>query len=267
MRMIRKVLWWMFHFNSQNLAAEARAYAEKAGRGYTGHWLNWRCWLYIGDSENRWQRSFRMEIVSGWPGSFGINASGDERDYTFKFWAFIQFYITLEGFLWGWCYPKRNRHIQVSFHNGAAWFDIMTDPFSWSSKGSKWRSFSINPSDIIFGRMKYKSEDIETVHVPFAMPEAHYTLTVRRFRSTWWRPRFPWWKIRLLRAEVEPSNPVPVPGKGENSWDCGDDAIHSLTTPAKTVGEAVGSFFDSVDRQRSKHGRGLREYADREPTS
>lgn len=50
--------------------------------------------------------------------------------------------------------------------------------------------------------------------------------------------------------------PIPVPGKGENSWDCDDDAIHSSHGPHSTVHQAVAALVASVYRDRTRYGSG-----------
>lgn len=49
--------------------------------------------------------------------------------------------------------------------------------------------------------------------------------------------------------------PVPIPGKGENSWDCDEDRMFSMSTGiSKTYQEAALSFMDSCLRTRWKYG-------------
>ena len=50
--------------------------------------------------------------------------------------------------------------------------------------------------------------------------------------------------------------PIPVPGKGENSWDCDDDAIHSSHGPHSTVHQAVAALVASGYRERTRYGSG-----------
>jgi hypothetical protein len=56
------------------------------------------------------------------------------------------------------------------------------------------------------------------------MPEGKYPAHVKRERRTWKRPR---WFTPLVREywDVDVESGIRVPGKGENSWDCDDDAI------------------------------------------
>lgn len=51
-------------------------------------------------------------------------------------------------------------------------------------------------------------------------------------------------------AQVEAPAGVPIPGKGENSWDCGDDNIWGASFAARTVKEAVKKFMDDVRETR-----------------
>jgi hypothetical protein len=58
----------------------------------------------------------------------------------------------------------------------------------------------------------------------------------------------------MRRANLDIERGVPTPGKGENSWDCGQDATYGLTCPASTVEEALASLRASVMRDRERYG-------------
>lgn len=83
--------------------------------------------------------------------------------------------------------------------------------------------------------------------------EADYPATVILTTDTWKRPRWHW-PLVVERAEVDVPGGVPIPGKGENSWDIDDDATFSLVTPASTVEEAVQKFYDTVNERRARYG-------------
>ena len=95
------------------------------------------------------------------------------------------------------------------------------------------------------GRSKYSERDIETVRVNVPMPEGDYPATVQLDQAVWKRPRWPFAQ-KIHRADIELDKPIPIPGKGENSWDLDEDAIFSLTTPAKTPQEAVDALVRSA---------------------
>lgn len=88
------------------------------------------------------------------------------------------------------------------------------------------------------------------------MPEANYPATykIERLIATWpdrlgfLRPAKVWYRV-----DVEPGMPVPVPGKGENSWDLDDDAIGSLSVPGRDVETAIAALVASALRTRRRH--------------
>lgn len=153
----------------------------------------------------------------------------------------------------------KDRSYQLSWHGGGIWGQWGTNQWGdmedWSSP-PWWRRWHFDPMDFLFGRQKYTARDLDTVVTTVPAPEGAYPASIRFFESTWTRPRWPWWPLtrRRDRADIELQKPVPIPGKGENSWDCGEDAIHSLTCPASTVGEAVAAVVESYTRTRERHG-------------
>jgi hypothetical protein len=149
--------------------------------------------------------------------------------------------------------PERQREVRLDAHDGALWWGLWVDPMEWDSRTPKWRQGSLHPVDVLLGSPRYKRAVLRRETAQLALPEWTYHATVELVEDTWSRPRWPWPR-RLLRAEVTPATPVPVPGKGENSWDCDDDAVYGMTVVAGTVSEAVGAFVASVLRDRERHG-------------
>jgi hypothetical protein len=61
-------------------------------------------------------------------------------------------------------------------------------------------------------------------------------------------------------------DPVPFPGKGENSWDCGEDASYGFGCAAETLEEGIGKFVASKLRDRGRNGgRGWTPTEDHRP--
>ena len=145
------------------------------------------------------------------------------------------------------------RTFGLNVHDGAIWFEFYNDPMCWSSKDPKWQHFSIYPADVLLGRREYSERELETVRVEVPMPEGAYPATVKMVEACWKRSRWPFAK-KLIRAEVTPDKPIPFPGKGENSWDCGEDATHSMTCSADTPFKAAMKLSESVMRDRVRHG-------------
>ena len=125
------------------------------------------------------------------------------------------------------------------------------DDLSWNRvqlwPGFQW-SFQPRIKDRLRGKLKYATEEIEKSRSVVPMPEGNYPCEVTIERATWERPRWPFSRKVVVRAEVEPDIPVPVPGK-----DYGDDAIFNSTFPARSVGEAVAGFASGCLRDRERY--------------
>ena len=128
----------------------------------------------------------------------------------------------------------------------------------WTNYRSKWRNawfnreFNINILDVLLGRQTHTREELETKPGLVSMPEGTYPISVTFDRRTWKRPR--WFAKSRLGAHIECLKPIGFPGKGENSWDCGDDAIHSMSCDATNMAEAIARVTESVMRSRERHG-------------
>jgi|MudIll2142460700_1097286.scaffolds.fasta_scaffold22487_3 hypothetical protein len=159
-------------------------------------------------------------------------------------------YIGVEGLFHS---RKRQRQIGWSWHDDRLHVSIWEDPMQWNNSDPKWWSFSICPVDILLGEYDYSTRDINTERVIVGMPEGPYPCTVRIFESTYKRPRWHWPR-RIIRANITPDTPIPHPGKGENSWDCDEDATWSMTCPAESGAEAALYLQTSILRDRNRYG-------------
>lgn len=153
----------------------------------------------------------------------------------------------------------------------AAWWDaglsvsIWNDDMDWRSdqltrwpwQGTGW-SFYLRPWRWIPGDTRYeKDEEATRTHeVLVELPEGSYPAVVTTERVRWQRPRWfvaPW----MFRSTVEVPGGVPIPGKGENAWDCDDDAIYSSTGSADLVQvqpeQAAERLADSVRQRRQRY--------------
>lgn len=106
----------------------------------------------------------------------------------------------------------------------------------------------------VFGAREYTTVRSEPVPVTIRMPEGDYPATVTVVQETWKRPRA-WWSMKLVATDTQVPNPPQFAGKGENSWDCGDDGYYaSHSRSAKTVEDAVEQYRLSVLDERKRHG-------------
>jgi len=235
-------------FHGQNLNE------DRAGN-ICGTWLkDHRAWFYFWKLTIAWQVQFfkwdHILLKFEWGGY-------DNEDFGFT--------IGLPGFFFALDFngilPKRwknynwERTTGISIHNGTIYFSIWNDD-SWSGQDKpKWQEFCFNYTDFFLGKAQYSTETLSfNPRVAVPMPEHNYWASVRIFQSTWKRSR--WFVKRLTRTEIKlpKDKPIPVLGKGENSYDCGDDAIYSLTCPEVTEQNAVAALVQSALRTREKYG-------------
>lgn len=228
-------IWWHW----QNLKKEDR----------TREWLNGRGWLHIGNAVLGCQWVLPTNRIGF---SFNIGDGEDQLSGNILCGLFA-FYWSIEGVRWLYKRINKSREISLRFFDGAMWWHIWQDPDEWKSTDSKWRRGTFRPVDFLLGREKYSTQDKGKGEREILFSEGTYTAKVRLFTSTWKRPRWHWART-IERAEVDVKSGVPIPGKGENSWDCDEDAVFSLTTPATNVDEAVEKFVKSVNSTRLKYG-------------
>jgi hypothetical protein len=148
------------------------------------------------------------------------------------------------------------RQIGVRFNDGAVWVDLWSDPMDWRSSDPKWMQFSVHLDDLLFGKTKYSTRTLEERAIKIAMPEGTYDATAKREASSWLRPRWPWspFSKRRTTVKIEIPGGIGIPGKGENSWDCGDDALFGMSCSADTIEEAIGKVIASALKTRRRYG-------------
>lgn len=243
------------HFHSQNLNDEGGITKSK--------WRHGRCWLHFGQ-DSKYCLGFEWGF---WRPRLSIGLDLATHEYALS-WNFCiglaNLYFHLEHWpLQRWLSNKikrpdekygNGREIGVSVFDGAVMIDLWNDPMEHRRNDPRWWHIYLVPKDLLLGRAQYSEEGtpkIARVEVP--MPERNYPATVKLYVAQWKRSRWPW-PQRLMRADITPDTPIPFPGKGENSWDCGEDATYSLCCMAHNEHEAVSTLVASVLRSRYKYG-------------
>lgn len=235
-------LWW----HSQCLDKQGRMW--KYGRA----WLHWPrnsvgvCWNLLSSS-----CGFRIAFSS----------TGDDAidvwllvPYLFSLYLHLShadWVKRLPGVKWTGKWGSGEREIYIRFHDGTLWWTLWRD--GNEHKSGDWRDSNFKPMDFLLGRQKYSESERVTSETFVEMPEGFYPATVALFTSTWKRPRWPW-AMSIVRADIEIPGGIPVPGKGDNSWDIDDDAIYGLTCPSGTTQDAIDHVRDSTMRSRERYG-------------
>lgn len=233
-------------------------------------WQHGRAWLYIyrstvdreegnesiGTIGAEWSLGRRQHSLGG-----SVYLDGEEREVT----ASVR--VPRAGFYLTVPLPRAvqvpqarygyQRELGVTYHDGALWFKLWNDPhesggFPWDDARSRWRQPVLHLDNLLLGKQRYRSEDLETMTGTLQLDEG-YEVQCRRFVAEWKRERWPV-PTRLIRVEIKVPAGVPIPGKGESGWDCEDDAIYGVTMPAATIEEAAQKFIADVQQTRRKRG-------------
>jgi hypothetical protein len=224
------------------------------------HWEN-RGFRYFLHWSSRSELAIEFAGLSKQIGASIRIRDGGDHDVTISFcpWLF-SLYVSLSARWLGKVVNRilkgdyEGRNISIAVHDSAIWGEIWQKENTWSRDDKWWQRWNWHPLDTFFGRMRHSvlSETVTAASVKF--PEGDYPLEITMKQEKWKRPRLPWASVLLTRAHIECEKGVPIPGKGENSWDCDEDATYGLTCPANTVDEAIAAFAKNILRTRRRHG-------------
>jgi hypothetical protein len=168
-------------------------------------------------------------------------------------------YLSVDGWnllnRWQPAHSYQGRTLRIAIHDWALWWNFWTDEHEWSSKTPKWRDGSFQVLDVLLGKMHHKRFKGEPVPITLTFPEGSYPARITFIEHSWWRERLPWWVRHRREAEIDagPSG-VPIPGKGENSWDLEDGSLMIAGSDAPTIGGAIADFVKIVLERRERYG-------------
>lgn len=111
-------------------------------------------------------------------------------------------------------------------------------------------------ASLAFGPLKQRREVRSCTLESPMLQEGAYPCVVTLIDVTTWRERAPsLTRHSFPAAEVRFLREVPIPGKGENAWDQGEDAISETYLPrVATVAEALAEAMGGVMKRRERHG-------------
>lgn len=168
-------------------------------------------------------------------------------------WGF-SVYLRWFGFYASWNDDDGYEHPQweVSLHDGCVWLEhpwIRQGEWRWSDPW--WRKqIVLHVVDWLIGGYRCETVKGEPFDVFVPMPEGSYRATATPKTMTWRRRWY--WPIRRRESvwlKLDPG--IPHSGKGENSWDCGDDALCGIG--GDTVEDAIANAVRSSLRSRRRH--------------
>lgn len=162
-------------------------------------------------------------------------------------------------------YADCERRLELRFFDWGVWWTIWFRDDYTSSRDPKWRRGSWHYLDTLLGCEKYTKHVLKEQIVVVPLPEGRYRAHLEFDRCEWKRPRWPWPKTRhgayIDFLKGGSTGGPPVPGKGENSWDCGPDAIQAMSLDATDVESAIGETVKRVLKNRVRYG-GAHDYSE-----
>lgn len=242
------------HFCNEN--------TDRHGNTIGSIWMAGRFWLYFGKPFGRtptlrieWGlfRRARLNLCAELEYFTGDGEDGIGGHVSVP-WLFFLF-VHLEGILpysWGRRFGG-TRQTNIRFSDGDVRVALFEREHEWNSRDPWWvRGIRFRIGEWIFGKTRHRVVRTEgPMDILVCMPEAQYRGTVE-IKDEEWVSRFSTKRVR--RAHVEMQDPVPFPGKGENAWDCGEDATHSMTCVADNWEDAIAEMTRTVLKSRRRHG-------------
>ena len=142
---------------------------------------------------------------------------------------------------------------EVRCHSGSLWLGHpWVRQMEWRSDDPWWRKdVVLHVVDWLIGRSRCETIKGETREVVVPMPEGSYRATAQH-ETRIWRRRWYWPSLRRDSVTLDIPKGIPFAGKGENSWDCGDDGLFGIG--GDTMEDAVANAVRSVLRSRRKYG-------------
>ncbi len=242
-------------FHSQNLNEDRNG--EPKGWPYHGRW-----WLHLG---HKHEIHFSWNL---WSHFCGIGIGTDSEDRALKLHiAFppVSFWLTLSV-------PQLIRKTkpfntfefefaELRVFDYALWWKFWHGE-DWNRKrASKFRDGNFHPIDFFLGHMKCKTEVLETKDVQIPMPEGLYAAKAKMEERT--RSRARWFGKKSTSIWIDIPGGIPHQGKGENSWDCGEDALCGCGVEGTSYEKAIAHVVESVLKYRRKYdGNMMAKYPD-----
>jgi hypothetical protein len=224
-------------------------------------------WLFGADQINR---NFEIEVAVG--GEDNILQFGVVLPFLLRWHIGVRLPRQLVR---GWVYERREWTLRIGYIG--RWVEVLIasdehmrdtgmdsyyrrkladgsydGPWSRAALWPGWH-FTFHPHlrDRLLGRMVCDTAKGEPEPVTVPMPEGNYSGVMRREDRVWTRPRWPWPLRRRTSYWIDMEVGIPVPGKGENSWDIEDDEIRG--TGGSSPAEAIANVTRAALRQREQH--------------
>jgi len=231
---------------------------------YTHHsidgWRKGRWWLHFG-SHGRLSAEWVFLKGSHWSITIGGGDSGRALSICLSVPWLLTLYLTLDPVLprpFKYDFDRgHDREISIYFFEGAIWWHIWVGTMaSWSRSYPWcrwWRQGSFHFASLL-GPTAYSVEVLEHgISVLIPMPEGIYRGVAKVEKQRWKRPL--WFAKERVSTWIDVEKGIPFAGKGENSYDCGDDGLFGCGVDGRSIENAIGHYVASVLKYRHRYGK------------
>jgi hypothetical protein len=152
--------------------------------------------------------------------------------------------------------PENDREFELSIHHWTVWFKPWGPRDSWTASDPWWKKgVNLDLLDLFLGPIKYTSSTYKEMDISVPLDGREYRGFAKWEHCVWKRPRWFAKERKSIWIEMNPSHGLPHAGKGENGWDCGDDALCGWGVDAKEgIEGAIASGVGKVLNYRDKYG-------------
>lgn len=243
------------HFHSQNLNEDKRG--NPRFFAFEG-----RAWLR---AFGRHLTRFEWALFKRWQFALSLEAGGEDGGLTWHIavpWCSLWFNHLIPTRFKTFGFSDRVL-FDICTHDWALWWQFGGDRMRWDSKTPKWKNGCFHFDDFFLGKQKYTNEKTgEPKDIMVPMPEGEYLTKMQLETSTWRRPRWPFPKV-MVGYKINIPRGIPHQGKGENSWDCGEDGLFGCYSEGESIREAIAKVQTLVLKDRKRYdGNMMAKYPD-----
>ncbi len=195
----------------------------------------------------------------------------NEKEISLSFGLLLlSVYLTIPFFTFNFKNYSGKKLTGFYFYDWTFVTHFMADPYSSSNKDPWYRSISFNIPDFLFGRRETLEDRVNHVsNLYFKIGDKEFKMdSIEWKKKRFFRRYIPYvlYHQTYYAVEMDIKNPPMISGKGENSWDCGDDATYGLYAPWKSkvipswnnqkecAEIALKMYTDGVLRDAKKYG-------------
>jgi hypothetical protein len=198
-----------------------------------------------------------------WPAfdfSVGVDVGGENEITCSLCVPPLSFYLSIEIPYRSWVrklLPDEPFESRIGIHHWAVWINPCSRQHEWRRDDPWWiRGIVFHIDDFFLGRHRHSLvEPRASERIVIELDGREYHGTAKFERRTWKRPRWFAFTRESTIITMDPGHGLPHAGKGENGWDCGDDALCGWGVDGFDVPKAIGHGIESVLERRRRYGR------------